>query len=407
MKLRNLFVSLVLLFPIMAQAAEGDAAFAVSPESAFSLLDGAIRDAKQSIVLNIYMLTNRSVTNALADKAMNENVSVTVLLEGQTFGNDIFAPVKTVLDDFQTRVAQSNGKIKFMVMTSQAGGKRRYVYDHAKYMVIDGTKVFVSSENITGSAYNNKNYSGGTRGWEIYLENASLGAQLSQIFAGDVDPQFGDVMPYTQVNWKVTNPGSSPMPPRKMRDVPSFDKASGHVDSASLCASPDSLQCMLDFIRAAKTDLSVEHLSLPSVWVSRTGGANKPNPVVEELVAAAQRGVHVRVLLNDDNAFGDDTGGTTSPDEKNLTTVNYLKGLAGKSHLPLEAATFSQKNMEVNYVHNKGMVADGSRVFVSSINGTENAIMNNREVAVDVKSQDAARYYGKVFDTDWQLSAQQ
>jgi phosphatidylserine/phosphatidylglycerophosphate/cardiolipin synthase-like enzyme len=60
--------------------------------------------------------------------------------------------------------------------------------------------------------------------------------------------------------------------------------------------------------------------------------------------------------------------------------------------------------VEVNYVHNKGMVADGSRVFVSSINGTENAIMNNREVAVSVVSPDAAQYFGKVFDTDWQLS---
>jgi len=400
----RLFSLFALLLPFAAAAAEGDASFAVSPESAYNLIDTAIHDAHESIVLNIYMLTNRNVTNALADKAQNENVKVTVLMEGQTFGNDLLLPVKKVLDDLQTRfTTQSQGRGRFLVMTSQAGGKRRYVFDHAKYMVIDGKKVFVSSENITGSAFNNKNLSGGTRGWQIYLENAALGAQLSQIFAGDIDPQFGDVMAYDKVNFKVTDPGNNPLPPRKIRDVPSFDMQSGRVSNASLCASPNSLDCMLNFIRGAKTELAVEHLSLPQVWVSRTGGASKPNPVVQELLAAAQRGVKVRVLLNDDNAFGADNGGT-SPEEKNIATVNYLKAEAAKARLPLDAATFNYKNVEVNYVHNKGMVADGSRVFVSSINGTENAIMNNREVAVSVVSPDAAQYFGKVFDTDWQLS---
>ena len=125
---------------------------------------------------------------------------------------------------------------------------------------------------------------------------------------------------------------------------------------------------------------------------------------MEELLAAAKRGVKVRVLLNDDNSFGDD-GGNSSPVEKNITTVNYLNAEAQKAALPLQAATFDYKKIEVGYVHNKGMVADGSRVFVSSINGTENAIMNNREVAVNVTSTDAAKYYADVFNLDWSLSS--
>ena len=36
------------------------------------------------------------------------------------------------------------------------------------------------------------------------------------------------------------------------------------------------------------------------------------------------------------------------------------------------------------------MIADGKRVFVSSINGTRNAVMNNRETAVNLESPDAA-----------------
>jgi cardiolipin synthase len=395
------FLLLALVLPVLSShAAEGDAAFAVSPESAYSLIQTAIGDARESIALNSYMLTNRNVTDALSAK-VKDGVKVTILMEGQTFGDEILLPVKRVLDDFQAKLVGTSAK--FFVMTSQAGGKRRYAFDHAKYMVIDGKKAFVSSENITGSAFNNRNLSGGTRGWEIYVENSAVASQLAAIFAEDIDASHGDILPYDKVNFRVKDPGNNPLPPRKERDVPSFDMQRGHVNSVSLCASPNSLQCMLDFIRAAKSELSVEHLSLPKVWVDRHGGASKPNPVVEELLAAAKRGVKVRVLLNDDASFGNDNGGT-SPEEKNIETVNYLKAQASQALLPLEAALFNYKNVEVNYVHNKGMVSDSSRVFVSSINGTENAIMNNREVALNVNSPDAAQFYGKVFDTDWALS---
>jgi cardiolipin synthase len=381
-------------------AAEGDAAFAVSPESAYSLVQTAIADAQSSISLNIYMLTNRNVADALAAKA-KAGVKVTILLEGQTFGDEILLPVKKVLDDFEAKLAGTSAR--FLVMTSQAGGKRRYVFDHAKYMVIDGTRVFVSSENITGSAYNNRNQTGGTRGWEIYVENAALGSELSQVFATDTDLSYHDVIPYAQVQWNVKDPGNNPLPPRKDRTVPSFAMARGRVSEATLCSSPNSLQCMIDFIRSAKSDLALEHLSLPKVWVDHQANTSGPSPVVDEIVAAAKRGVRVRVLLNDDNSFADNGG--TAPEEKNAVTISYLQQMAAQSRLPIQAATLSNANVQVSYVHNKGMVADGSRVFVSSINGTQNAIMNNREVAVAVASPDAAAYFGKVFDTDWQLSA--
>jgi phosphatidylserine/phosphatidylglycerophosphate/cardiolipin synthase-like enzyme len=395
-----------LVFPLFlvclsANAAEGDASFAVSPESAYSLIQAAIQDAHQSIDLNIYMLTNRNITDALAAKAKG-GVKVTILMEGQTFGNDMLAPVKKVLDDFEAKLQGTNAR--FLVMTSQANGQRRYAFDHAKYMVVDGHKIFVSSENLTGSAFNIRNQTGGTRGWEIYLENSALGAQLSGIFATDSDPSFGDVLPYEQVNFNVKDPGNSPLPPRENRDVPSFGMAQGQVTQASLCASPNSLPCVVDFIRSAKSELNLEFLSLPKVWVDHKRGTTTPSPVIAELIEAAKRGVHVRVLLNDDTTFADDTGGGSSPDEKNLAAVNYLRDQAGQAHLPLEAATFSQKKIEVNYVHNKGMVADGNRVFVSSINGTENAIMNNREIAVAVTSEDAGKYFTSVFKTDWELS---
>lgn len=387
--------------PAPVLAAEGDVAFSVSPESAYNLLDETIRSARSSIELNIYMLTNRNINAALAERAEN-GVKVTVLLEGEVFGGEMLLPVKNALDVLQTAFKEkSNGRGKFLVMSSQGGKlKRRYAYNHAKYMIVDGKTVFVSSENITGSAFGNNNYSGGTRGWQIAIESKSLAANLGRIFRED--STGSDVVPYDKAIFKIKDPGNNPLPPRSPRTVNLFPLLRGTATAQSLCVSPKSLDCIVSFIRSAKKELLVEEMSLPLTWVSRTGGAGKPNPIVQELLAAGKRGVKVRVLLNDDDAFGDSDESKAA--ERNDLTVKWLKAEAAKARIPLQAATFNHKAVQVNYVHNKGMVADGARVFVSSINGTENSVQNNREVAVSVESASAAKYFSDVFNFDWTLS---
>jgi cardiolipin synthase A/B len=408
--LKHCFLRVVFLLSILtiapvspvARAAEGDLSFSVSPESAFSLLDETIRSAKKSIELNIYMLTNRSVMEALVERA-SAGVSITVLLEGEPFGGEILLPVKNALDDFHKALKDKKGKNSFLVMTSNGKvSKRRFVFNHAKYMLVDGKTALVSSENITGSAFSGRNFSGGARGWQIVVENKKVAGALANLFADDSSARFGDVLPYEQVNFKVKDPGNNPLPPREPRTVNLFPVLRGRAEKAELCLSPNSLDCILSFIRMAKTELLVQHMNLPLYWVNREGGAHKPNPIVHELLAAAKRGVKVKVLLNDDDAFGEKTTGMK--EERNDLTVAWLKAEAAKARVSLEALTFNHKAMQVNYVHNKGMVSDSGRVFVSSINGTENSVKNNREVAVAVDSVEAAKYFGEVFAQDWSVS---
>ena len=40
-------------------------------------------------------------------------------------------------------------------------------------------------------------------------------------------------------------------------------------------------------------------------------------------------------------------------------------------------------------------------VLVSSINGTENSVENNREIGIAIESEAGARYFGEVFGFDW------
>jgi cardiolipin synthase len=400
----SLFCTIISLhFAAPVRAAEGDLSFSVSPESAYSLLDESIRSAEKSIELNIYMLTSRAVNEAIVERAA-AGVKVTVLLEGEVYGGEMLLPVKNALDEFAAALKEkSGGKARFLVMTGNGDkSKRRFAFNHAKYMIVDGRASFISSENITGSAFALRNFTGGTRGWQIFVESKALAAELGKIFSADSSPKSGDVVSYDQAKFKIKDPGNNPLPPREPRTVNLFPVLRGRLDSASLCLSPKSLECILGFIRGAKNELLVQHMNLPLYWVNRNGGEHKPNPIVHELLAAAKRGVKVKVLLNDDNSFGDKSTGMK--EERNDLAVAWLKAEAAKARVRLEAATFAHKAIQVNYVHNKGMVADGRRVFVSSINGTENSVMNNREVAVTVESEQAGKYFGEVFAQDWAAS---
>lgn len=402
---RQNFIALLALLALapLSHAKEGDAAFAVSPDSAYGLLVAGIRDATKSIDVNIYMFTNKYIARALAAKAA-QGVRVRVLVEGEPHGGSVFPAVKQTLDELNLALRQQAAApgSKLLVMTGNGDKtKRRYVFNHAKYLVIDQNKVFVSSDNFTGSAFPDTTrnfYEGGTRGWQVLLENKALAKELGKIFEQD-QAGVNDVLPYEKARLVVSDPNNGPLPDRRLRTAPVFAAARGNSAAASLCASPQSEKCVVGFIRSAKHELLVEHLSLPLYWKNPDAAKNRINPIVEELLAAAQRGVQVKVLVNDDRYFNEDD----SQDEelKNRFLVAWLKKEATKRKLPLEAALFDRAPTQLSYVHNKGMVADGTRVFVSSVNGTQNSIENNREVAVSIETVDGARYFGEVFGFDW------
>lgn len=413
--LRNLISAFAFVFALLlaqappAAAKEGDAAFSVSPDSAFIGLTTALTEAKESIDVNIYMFTSKNIAAVLSTKA-EQGVKIRVLVEGEPHGGTVFPAVKQTLDQLNESFKGKNAQLFVMTSNGSKSNKRRYVFNHAKYVVVDGKKIFVSSDNFTGSAFPDPSrtiFEGGTRGWQVLLENSQVAAELEKIFEQDVAGKI-DVVPYAKANIKVSDPnGGAPLPKREKRTAQSFGIELGRSGKASLCASPRSEQCIVEFIRSAKSELVVEHLSLPYYWKPFAEGviakSGPVSPIVAELLAAAKRGVKVKVLVNDDKTFSED--GKADDKDVELTnafTVTQLNKDAAKERLPLEAALFSHKNTQTSYVHNKGMIADGKRVFVSSINGTQNSVENNREIAVAIDTADGARYFGEVFGFDWE-----
>jgi phosphatidylserine/phosphatidylglycerophosphate/cardiolipin synthase-like enzyme len=183
------------------------------------------------------------------------------------------------------------------------------------------------------------------------------------------------------------------------RTVPALPRGSGEAASVELVTSPQALDGVAGMIRLARKHLELQHMDLPSEWAKPTKAMS---PIVGEVIRAARKGVSVRVLLNDEGAFGFAPAVNDKGLTRNQVTVQLLNQIARCEKLDIGAAIIDVDAVGITYVHNKGALADDRWSFVSSINGTQNSVENNREVALLVDSPDAARYYGEAFDFDWE-----
>lgn len=115
--------------------------------------------------------------------------------------------------------------------------------------------------------------------------------------------------------------------------------------------------------------------------------ADDPSPIVRGLVDAHDRGVTIRVQVNE----GGDSDDVTS----------YFQGLGISVRWMGNSASDSGDGY-LSDTHNKLVIIDGEVTLVSSINFGENAFTNNREAGMIIHSSTAANYYTSIFESDWE-----
>lgn len=378
----------------------------LSPDNSQELLLSVINGARTSLLINIYDFSSPVISKAVIDK-INEGVAVRFLMEGEPTGR-MKASQRT--ESYKVRkamLAKGNPKNQFSVMwDGKTGTIRRFVFDHAKYVVADGLSVLVSSENF-GQSGHTKPGTVGNRGWEIVVQSRPLATQMTTMFAQDSAATNKDIVDFLKrdVPWDVEPSEDSPKP-EKARTIPSLPIQPGSADAVRLVVSPQSEDEIVALIRTANRSLEIEFMDLPSTWKQPT---ERMSPIIEAAIVAARRGVKVRVLMNDVNAFAvtpeEKPGGNRAPaPPRNEITAKLLKTFAKCEDLDIDAKIVDVEKAQISYIHNKGILVDRARAFVSSINGTQNSVENNREVALVVDSADAGAYYGKAFDADWRVS---
>jgi phosphatidylserine/phosphatidylglycerophosphate/cardiolipin synthase-like enzyme len=253
------------------------------------------------------------------------------------------------------------------------GARARYEFHHAKYAVVDD-RALVLTENWKPSGTGGH----GSRGWGVVVPGEATARELAEVFRADVG--WNDTR-----SWERFRRGQSfePSSPANETYPTRFAPETVPVESVTLVTAPDNAEsAVVSLLRSANDSVRVEQMSV--------GGRRQP--FVRATLAAARRGVEVRILLSD----------AWYVEEENRELVRWLNERATAEGLPLAARVADPRGFEK--IHAKGVVVDGEHVVVGSLNWNNHSARQNREVAVVLHGEKAGRYYGRVFDADWRAS---
>ena len=342
----------------------------VSPDCSSDMFSYAVNQSSDEILLNVYEFSSPLMADMLI-AAHVRDVDVRILLEGGPVGG-ISPEEKGVI-----RTMTDRG-IPVSVMLSQTGNPAPYRYDHAKYVIIDRKATLLTSENFKYSGFPPDGLNG-NRGWGVYLEDPALAEYFSTVYITDYNGK--SVSAY---NGSAGN--LEPIPSRKHTvDFPPEYFAGATVRPV---IAPDTSNQITSLINSAERSIEIEQAYITNETPSCL------NPFLAAAINASRRGVHVRVLL--------DSYWFNIEDEKdNDEMADMINRISMSENLPLEARCADLPMIDVDKIHNKGVIVDDQYVLVSSINWNSVSPNFNREAGVIIDHPGVARYFLEVFEDDW------
>ena len=373
---------------------------AIAPDNAFEAIVGEIARAQTSLDIQALTFENVAIGEALI-RAVNRGVAVTVLLEGSPAGG-IPDQEKYICQQLET----AGGRCWFMINDSSLRIFDRYRFLHAKFILVDGQRVIISSENLSPNSLPGDDKSDGTwgrRGVVLITDAPGVVSHVQQLF--DLDFDIGSHVDISGTAYV------GPPPPGFTPDLESggvtytvrytTPAAFNGTFAFELVQSPenslrdqDGLLGLVNRAGAGDTIL-VQQLSERPYWGPSTSNpTDDPNPRLEAYIDAARRGARVRLLLD---AFFDDENSAVS----NTATCVYVKTVAGDEALDLACALGNPAGLGI---HNKMVLAKlngRGYVHVGSLNGTEQSSKGNRELALQVQSDGAYALLAEMFNRDW------
>lgn len=213
-----------------------------------------------------------------------------------------------------------------------------------------------------------------SRGWGVVVRGKTAN-DLGDVF--DADISWNDTVSWERFregrSFTATTAANESYPTR-------FPPKRVTIRSVSVLAAPDNAETgVLSLLRSANDSIYVQQMT--------AGGIDQP--FVRATLAAARRGVEVRILL----------GSAWYVRDGNERVVDWLNERADAEGLALRAKV--AKPDGYGKIHAKGVVVDERHVVVGSLNWNNHSARENREVAVVLHGKSAGRYYSHVFDADW------
>ncbi len=375
---------------------------AIAPDNAYETLVAHIHQAQTSIQLASLTFEHLGLAEALATAAQR-GVEVSVLLEGAPVGG---------LPDQEKYICQhleaASGACWFMGNDTAQRIFDRYRFMHAKYLVIDGRIAVISSENMSPNSMPDDDKRDGTwgrRGVVLLTDAPEVVEHLATLFARDSDPARIDIFRWDAEHPTFGSPAIGFIPKHESGGIsytvryPQAAVFRGTWTMEILQSPENSLRLnngLLGLIgRAGAGDtVLVQQLSERPYWGTTTSNAaDDPNLRLEAYVAAARRGATVKLLL--DSFFTDESSAV-----RNTATCDYVNSIARSERLRLSCLLVNPTGLGI---HNKMVLVeiDGrGYIHIGSLNGTELSNKGNREVALQVQSDQAYALLADLFVRD-------
>ena len=151
--------------------------------------------------------------------------------------------------------------------------------------------------------------------------------------------------------------------------------------------TPDNaLDVYTAWIDRANTTIDIQNQYITQ-FDDNVDWSSDPSPIVQSLVEAHNRGVTIRVQINEDSDSDDIT--------------SYFESLGISVRWMGNSGSADGDGEWLSDTHNKLVIIDGKIAIISSVNFSENAFTNNREAGMVIQNTAVATYYKSIFDSDW------
>ncbi|MHA1288956.1 MAG: phospholipase D-like domain-containing protein, partial [Candidatus Thorarchaeota archaeon] len=231
-----------------------------------------------------------------------------------------------------------------------------FSYAHQKFVIIDNETTIIHSGNWAKTSFP-EDGKDANREWSIAMTDTDVTAYYRSVF----DYDWGNGVVYDAGTHGTGSPLSyTESSSTYQRPFASPGTFSGPMNVTPVFSPDTSLAGILYCINAAQVTLDIQ---IP--YFTNWNDTGSVETILDAIIAAKQRGVTVRVITDEDYDYEE------------------VAHLLGEHNIPVvwqDTRWFAAN-------HNKGIIADGRIVLISSINYSDNSIENNREAGVIIEHE--------------------
>ena len=363
----------------------GDFLAYASPDSTYAVTRRLMDGANSEIIIGIYDFSADYMKD-LVLHTMKRGVTVYLML-------DIDSKDEQALFDELKKFG-----CKAVPAPSCAAKTNRYFpSSHEKVIVIDRLWTLVQSGNYSANSIpfnatdggDPQHFVTGNRDMGVAIRSRPLAAFFARILRADMKLELGGgAIEAAEAPPTPAHPDLVEAMPKNIPAelFPSKRFTSSAAISVAPVLSPDNyMKRVPEFLRSAKKSILIEQQYIRSehpevvILLDAIKAARQKNPALD-----------VRIVLGKLFAAKD-----VPKEKKNLDTLRTTYGLRLGQHI---------RYIDVNrfvHCHNKLVIVDGTAVLVSSQNWSRTGVAQNREAGLMIRYPELARYYAKIFESDW------